>query len=61
MAIGKVMKKDIKAGGFSLTSEFVRHLIRLWNTKQLGEELRADRQSFENSKGKLLKSLKDLR
>ena len=57
----KIIKKDVKEGGFASTSEFVRHLIRLWNTKQLGTELKNDRKLFEKGKGIELKSLKDLR
>lgn len=57
----KIVKKDTKDGGFASTSEFIRHLIRLWNTKQLGNELREDRKLFEAGEGIELKSLKDLR
>lgn len=57
----KTIKKDIKVGGFASTSEFIRHLIRLWNTKQLGQELVDDRRLFEAGEGLELKSLKDLR
>ncbi|MEA3449366.1 MAG: ribbon-helix-helix domain-containing protein [Patescibacteria group bacterium] len=57
----KIIKKDVKEGGFASTSEFVRHLIRLWNTKKLGNELRDDRKLFNSGKGIKLKSLKDLR
>ena len=57
----KTIKKDVKEGEFSSTSEFIRHLIRLWNSKKLGDELKADRLKFEAGEGTLLKSLKDLR
>jgi Arc/MetJ-type ribon-helix-helix transcriptional regulator len=57
----KTIKKDAKNGGFVSTSEFIRHLIRLWNTKQLGNELKNDRKLFEAGEGLELKSLKDLR
>ncbi len=57
----KTIKKDTKIGGFASTSEFIRHLIRLWNTKQLGQELVDDRSLFEAGEGLELKSLKDLR
>ncbi len=57
----KTIKKDVKEGQFSSTSEFIRHLIRLWNTQQLGQELKQDRELFEAGEGIELKSLKDLR
>jgi Arc/MetJ-type ribon-helix-helix transcriptional regulator len=55
------IKKGVKEGGFSTTSEYMRHLIRLENTRRLVEEIEISRQEFKNGKGKLLKSLKDLR
>ena len=68
------IKKGVKEGGFSTTSEFIRHLIRGWNTDKLAEELKKEsakktgwkelkisKQEFKMGKGKLLKSLKDLR
>ncbi len=57
----KTVKEDIKKEGFATTSEFIRHLIRLWNAKQLGNELKNDKKLFEAKKGIKLKSLKDLR
>ena len=56
----KTLKKDVKAGGFASNSEFVRHLIRLWNQEKLGKELTADKKEFEAGKGIELKSLEDL-
>ena len=55
------IKKGVKEGGFSTTSEYMRHLIRLENTRRLVEEIELSRQEFKSGKGKLLKSLKDLR
>lgn len=57
----KIVKKDVKKGGFASNSEFIRYLIRLWNTKQLGNELKNDKKLFESGEGLELKSLKDLR
>ncbi len=55
------IKKGVKEGGFSTTSEYMRHLIRLENTRMLVEEIELSRQEFKKGKGKLLRSLKDLR
>ena len=57
----KIIKKDVKDGGYASTSEFIRHLIRLWNTKQLGKELSESKKQLEAGKGIELKSLKNLR
>ena len=57
----KIIKKNVKEGGYASTSEFIRHLIRLWNTKKLGNELKNDRKLFDAGEGIELKSLKDLR
>ena len=55
------IKKGVKEGGFATTSEYMRHLIRLENTRVLAQEIEISRQEFKMGKGKLLKSLKDLR
>ncbi|KKW11506.1 MAG: CopG/Arc/MetJ DNA-binding domain-containing transcriptional regulator [Parcubacteria group bacterium GW2011_GWA2_49_9] len=55
------IKRGVKAGKFASTSEFMRHLIRVWNTQKLAEELKAEREQFRKGNYKVLKSLKDLR
>ena len=57
----KIAKKEVSSGNFATTSEFFRHLLRLWNTHQLAEDLKADRKVFKAGKGKPLRSLRDLR
>lgn len=57
----KIVKREIKSGGFATTSEFFRHLLRLWSTHKLAEELRERREDFKKGEGKILRSLKDLR
>jgi len=59
-AMVKEVKLEVKKGKYASTSEFFRHLIRLWNTHKLGNELQKDRAEFEMHKGKLLGSLKKL-
>ena len=55
-----LVEKEVKTGKFATKSEFVRHMIRLWNTRKLAEELKSRRKDFDKGKGKILKSLKDL-
>ncbi|MCF7906754.1 ribbon-helix-helix domain-containing protein [Patescibacteria group bacterium] len=57
----KLIKKEVKGEGYASVSEFIRYLIREWNAKKIAEELKKDRLNFEAGKGKILKSLKDIR
>ncbi|MGE3279086.1 MAG: ribbon-helix-helix domain-containing protein [Candidatus Altimarinota bacterium] len=59
-SMAKEIRKIVKKQGFASTSEFFRHLMRLWKTKQLSDELIQDRKEFEQGKGKKLTSLADL-
>ena len=55
------VRQDIKNGGYATTSEFFRHLLRLWNTHQLAQDLKERRKDFDAGKGKTLRSLANLR
>jgi Arc/MetJ-type ribon-helix-helix transcriptional regulator len=59
------MKKDIefevKVGGYASTSEFFRELLREWKKNNLLRELQQSRAEIAAGKGKVLRSLKDLR
>ena len=57
----KTLEESVKIGNFASKSEFIRHLIRLWNEKKLANELDMQKNDFKNGKGLKLKSLKDLR
>ncbi|MCD6442039.1 ribbon-helix-helix protein, CopG family [bacterium] len=57
----KIIKKEVKTGGYASVSEFLRYLIREWNANKLAEELKKERLDFDAGKGKVLRSLKDLR
>jgi len=59
-AMAKSVKKEVKDGSYGSTSEFFRHILRVWETNQLAEGLMNDRQEFEACKGQVLTSLKDL-
>ncbi|MEK7138662.1 MAG: hypothetical protein AAB799_00585 [Patescibacteria group bacterium] len=54
----KWVEGKVKKGKFSSTSEYFRHLLR---TQELVEELEKSRREFEAGRGKILRSLKDLR
>jgi Arc/MetJ-type ribon-helix-helix transcriptional regulator len=59
--MAKDIKREVKAGKFASTSEFMRHLIRVWNTEKLARDLEQSRKEFAKGKYKVLRSLKDLR
>lgn len=57
----QIVEENVKRGLFSSKSEFFRMLIRLWVEGKLAQEIGESRKEFLDGKGKLLKSLKDLR
>lgn len=52
------VRKDVKRGKFASTSEYFRYLVR---SHKLAEELQKERRMLETGKGKVLRSLRDLR
>ncbi|MBI5077736.1 hypothetical protein HZB94_05165 [Candidatus Falkowbacteria bacterium] len=59
--MAKTVKTAVKAGAYSSTSEFFRHLLREWQEGRLLTELNESRLEIASGKGKVLKSLKTLR
>ena len=57
----KEVGKVVKSGRYATASEFFRDLIRLWKEEELLQELRESQLEIARGKGKVLKSLKDLR
>lgn len=58
--MAKEIKAEVKKGKFASTSEFMRHLIRMWNTEKLAQELKKEKEYFRKGKYKVLRSFKDL-
>ncbi len=56
-AVEEIVKKD----RYSTKSEFFRDLLRMWIEGKILRDLAESRKEFSSGKGKLLKSLKDLR
>ncbi len=52
--------KEIKNGKFASKSEFFRHLLRMWNTQKLAQELKNEQKKFKKGDYKVLRSLKNL-
>lgn len=59
--MAKTVKKAVKAGQYASTSEFFRKLLRDWQEGKLLNELNESKLEIATGKGKVLKSLKDLR
>jgi Arc/MetJ-type ribon-helix-helix transcriptional regulator len=56
-----LVEGEIKSGKFATKSEFFRNLIRIWEEKKLLDELKESQREIVSGKGKVLRSLKDLR
>ncbi len=59
----KDVRKAVKQERFSSVSEFIRHLIRLYNTRKLATELEKDSKAFREGKLDVIEiksSLKEL-
>lgn len=65
ISLPQMLKNEVEAavkqGGYATKSEFMRDLLRLWKEEQLLQELRKSQQQIARGKGKVLRSLKDLR
>ncbi len=59
--LSAIVEEHIKDGKYATKSEFFRYLLRLWTEGKLLEGLIESRQELLEGKGKILKSLRDLR
>jgi len=59
--LSKIVEEHVKSGRYATKSEFFRHLLRIWAEGKLLEELNESRRELALGRGKILKSLKDLR
>ena len=56
------VKKEVKAGHFASTSEFFRHLLRLWNTERMARRIEKAEKDFKKGKNwKTFASMADIR
>lgn len=55
------MEKEVKTGKFATKSEFFRALVRKWEGNSLLKELKESQKEIAKGKGKILRSLRDLR
>ncbi len=55
------VKKAVRSGHYSSTSEFIRAVVRDWMEGKLLVDLEKSKKEIKSGKGKVLRSLKDLR
>ncbi len=59
--LNKAVEKTMKKDHYATKSEFLREIIRMWLEGKILKELAESRKELVAGKGKVLKSLKDLR
>lgn len=57
----KEIEYEVKEGSYASTSEFIRDLVREWMQANLLRELRQSQKDIVAGKGRVLRSLRDLR
>ncbi|MEK7493606.1 MAG: ribbon-helix-helix domain-containing protein [Patescibacteria group bacterium] len=60
-AMAAEVERAVKHGNYASKSEFFRDMVRLWEEEQLLKELRESQKEIAAGKGKILRSLKQLR
>ncbi|NOY35424.1 MAG: ribbon-helix-helix protein, CopG family [bacterium] len=60
-SMAREVEKEVKTGKFASKSEFFRSLLRLWEEEKLLRAIRESEREFAQGKGKVLRSLRDLR
>lgn len=56
-----IVEENVSSGKYASKSEFFRNLLRLWMEGEIVSDIANSRRELETGKGKLLKSLKELR
>lgn len=59
--MASLVKGEVKKGSYASVSEFFRHLIRDWQEERILNELNGSKKEISSGKGKVLKSLKNLK
>jgi len=59
--LNRAVEEIVKKGNYSTKSEFFRELLRLWLEGKILRELAESRKELASGRGRLLKSLKELR
>lgn len=59
--LNTIVEKEVKTGQYASKSEFFRSLLRSWMEMRVAKELEESRNELKAGKGKVLRSLSDLR
>ncbi len=59
--LNKSVKEMVRKGNYATKSEFFREILRSWIEGKILRDLAKSRKELSSGRGKLLKSLKDLR
>lgn len=59
--LSSIVEREVSSGRYASKSEFFRDLLRMWIEGRLAAEIDASREELRVGRGKLLKSLSDLR
>lgn len=57
----EIVEREVKTGKFATKSEFFRTLLRMWEENKLLGELKQSQREIVEERGRVLRSLKDLR
>ena len=49
-SLAKEVKNEVKEGKFASTSEFFRHILRVWNTEKLLRDLKESESDWKKGK-----------
>lgn len=49
-AMADEVKQEVKEGKFASTSEFFRHILRVWNTKKLARDIKKADKDWKNGR-----------
>ena len=60
-SMAESVKEIVKERNYASKSEFFRDLLRMWMEGRILKELNESREELSSGKGRVLKSLKDLR
>jgi len=59
--LNRKVEELVKKSGYATKSEFFRDILRLWIEGKILRELSESRKELASGKGKILRSLRDLR
>ena len=59
--LARVVEENVESGRYASKSEFFRSILRMWMEIQLAKDVEESRKELAKGKGKVLRSLKDLR